>query len=147
MKKLRVTVTMVVLGTLVVGPAAASITRVPVPKGGKLEKELGYTITVTPNGPNSGMEGTVTVEVRAPRTPKLQNLSGITLRVHEEKKLTGRLPLALQKGKSGEVLCYFQLTPALAKEGVLDLSCPEPDMPNGVVYEIDLSAYVTPEKR
>jgi hypothetical protein len=142
------TAAVVVLGCFVAGPAGgASITRVPVPKGSAIEKELGYSIAVTPNGPNSGMAGTVTVEVRAPRTPRLQNLSRMILRTHQGKELTARLPLELQKGKAGEVLCHFQLAPALAKGSVLDLICPEPDMPNGVVYEIDLSAYVAPGER
>lgn len=148
MNRLDVRMAVFALGAFMVCPVArASITRVPVSKGSKIEKDLGFTITITPNGMYSGLEGTVTVEVYAPRTPKLQQLSRIILRLHQGKELTGRLPLELQKGKSGEGRCHFQLTPAVATGSVLELICPAPGMPNAVVYEIDLSTYLTPESR
>lgn len=148
MKRIGASATAIVLGMLVIGPAAdASFTRVPVPKGGAVEKELGYTITVTPNGPNSGLAGTVSVELRAPRTPRLRDLSRAVLRVYRGKELAGRLPLELQKGKAGEVVCHFQLAPAAAGGAVLELVCPSPGMPNGEIFEIDLSAHVAATAR
>lgn len=38
----------------------------------------------------------------------------------------------------------FGLT--LAKGSILELICPTPNAPNGVVYEINLSAYLTAEE-
>ena len=147
MNRLGIAVVVVALSFIVGSVAGASITRVPVAKGSEIEKELGYTITVSPNGPNSDLAGTVTVEVHAPRTPKLQNLSRFILRTYQEKELTGRLPLELQKGKSGEVLCHFQVTPGLVKGSILELICTTPNMPNGEIYEIDLSAHVAAAER
>ncbi|HEX5103263.1 MAG TPA: hypothetical protein VFV87_05605, partial [Pirellulaceae bacterium] len=69
-------------------------------------------------------------------------LSRIILHLHQDKELVARLPLETQKGKAGEVQCHFQLIPALAKGAVLELVCPEPNMPNGVLYEIDLTPYL-----
>ena len=98
-------------------------------------------------GAASGLAGTLTFEVRAPRTLRLENLSRVILLVYQGKDLTGRLPLEFSEGKAGEVLCHFQLTPEAAKGSVLELVCPAPDEPSGVVYEIDLSAYLTAEGR
>jgi hypothetical protein len=146
--KHRITLAVIVLAWFISCPAAqAKFTLVPVAKDSETEKELGYTITVTENTEHSGLAGTVTIEMSAPKNERLRNLSRIILRTHHEKKLTGRFPLELQKGKSGEVQCHFQLTPELAKGSVLELVCPVPDMPNGVVYQIDLSGYVTAAKR
>src|SRR5688500_1687322 len=116
MKWLGVTIAMIVLGGLSDCPAAcASLTRAPVSKGSALERELGYTITVSVNGEYSELAGTVTVEFRAPRTARLRNLARVILLTRSGKQLTGRMPLETQQGKAGEVLCHFQLTPAAAK--------------------------------
>ena len=104
-------------------------------------------VTVSPSGPNSGLDGTVTVEVRAPRAGGLRDLSRVILRVYRGKELTGRLPLEVRTGKAGEVLCHFQLAPAAANGAVLELVCPVPGLPNGVIYELDLSAHVAAAAR
>ena len=80
------------------------------------------------------------------RRARLQHLSRVILKVYQGKEQTGRLALETQEGKSGEVLCHFQLTPTLTKGSVLELFCPKPNMPNGVAYEIDLSAYVAQDE-
>jgi hypothetical protein len=60
MNKLSIAATVFVLGVFMVCPEArAALTRISVTKGSKLEKELGFSITVTENGENSGMAGTV----------------------------------------------------------------------------------------
>ena len=144
MNRLCIVVTVFVLVAFFVCPESrAALTRISVTKGSRLEKELGFSINVTENGENNGMAGTVTVEMIAPRTSKLQDLSRVILRMRQDKETNGRFPLEVQQGKSGENSCHFQLTPGLAKGAVLELICPVPNMPNGVIYEIDLSEYVT----
>ena len=143
MIRFSVTMAAVVLGGFgICSLADAKITLVKVSKDSEIAKELGYTITLTCNTEHSGMEGTITFEVCAPKSPRLQRLSRIILRLKDGEKLTGRLPLELQKGESGKVLCHFQLTRETAKHGILDMVCPAPDGPNGVVYEVDLSTYL-----
>lgn len=124
----------------------ASLQRVPVPRDSKLAKDLGVTIKTERSIGNSELAGTVAFYVRAPRTPPLVNLSRIILRTQQGMQVTGRVPLELQKGESGAIGCHFLLTPDIARTAVLELVCPIPDMPNGVIYEISLSDYLDAER-
>jgi len=148
MKWFKISTVAIVLGVfLCCSVTDAKYTVVVVSKNSKVEQQLRYKLTLEEAPDFSEFRGTFTFDFQAPRIPSLQNLSRIILLVHDDGKLVGRFPLEIQKGSAGEVGCHFQLTSKMAKNSTLELVCPVPNMPNGVVYQVDLSTYLIPMQR
>ena len=130
-------------GFLIFSVAEASFTHVSVSNDSALARQLAYSITLTSSPKNSSLVGTHTFQLRAPTNAKLKGLSRVILRIQNGKRLMARVPLEITRDKSGAVLCHFQLTPEIAKTSLLQLVVvPDPRVPSGVVYEVDLSSYL-----
>ena len=84
MHKFSITMAAILVGGLLAcSTAEAKIVVVRVAKDSKLAAELGYTLAITPNGESSGLEGTLTFELTAPKNPLLEHLSRAILEVRE----------------------------------------------------------------
>ena len=85
--------------------------------------------------------GTTTFEFQSPKTGKLKPLSRAILRIATGDRATARVPLEIDRSRPSEIHFHFQLTPELARHAYLDLVCPMEDMPNGTVYQVELSTF------
>ncbi|MCE9545871.1 MAG: hypothetical protein K8T25_10185 [Planctomycetia bacterium] len=119
---------------------------IPVSKESKKAQELGFSIKLTPNGQQSGLEGTTTFAFRAPMNLQFHGLFRAILQIKDGEKLVARIPLELIKEKSGEFTCHFQLDTKIATKSTLQLVCQNGDLLSGVVYEVDLSSYLEDPK-
>ena len=131
-----------IVSSLGTASALAGFTTVAVTKDSKAAKELGFTLTLSENALPSELQGTTTFDFQAPKTGKLKSFSRAILRIATGDRATARVPLEIDASRPGEIRFHFQLTPELTRHAYLDLICPVKGMPNGTIYQIELSTFL-----